>query len=98
MEILITIAMLALSLFGPGWSGEHKAFWEWQLGRQLEGYEEHRLARGWALDGNCPLLVPSPDPIGVIEPSLPINPPMKCKAHCIIGGECILLDCIEIIP
>jgi len=46
MNTLIAIAILALSLFGPGWSSEHKAYWEWQLGHVLEGYQEHRLARG----------------------------------------------------
>lgn len=57
MNALVVIAILALSLFGPGWSSEHKAFWEWQLGRKLEGYEEHRLARGCHPDGDT-LIIP----------------------------------------
>lgn len=56
MEQLVAIAMLALSLFGPDWSSEHKAFWEWKLGHPLEGYQEFRLSRGWSPYGGGPLL------------------------------------------
>lgn len=61
MQSIVVIAMLAFSLFGSGWSSEHKSFWEWKLGHPLEGYQEHRLARGeWnpygpsqSLDKSC---------------------------------------------
>lgn len=56
MNFFIAIALVVLQLFGRGWSSEHKAYWEWNLGRPLEGYEEHRLAGGRALDGSGPLL------------------------------------------
>ena len=76
MEAMIVIALLALSLFGPGWSSPKKAYWEWQLGHKLEGYQEHRLARGeWNPDGGQALLScdiePSPEyHTGFIPPQL----------------------------
>lgn len=92
METLVVIAMLVLSLFGPGWSSGHKAFWEWQLGRPLEGWEEHRLSRGERLDGGgC--LVPDAQPNRVVESSsdhetgfIPATPQL-CNIMCIIGPE-----------
>jgi len=56
MSSFIAIALMAFSLFGPGWSSEHKAFWEWQLQHKLEGYQEYRLSRGWRPGGEGPLL------------------------------------------
>ncbi len=46
MNEILAIAIYVLSLYGPGWSSEHKAYWEYRLGHKLEGYQEHRLARG----------------------------------------------------
>lgn len=84
MGTLVAIAMLALSLFGPGWSSEHKAFWEWQLGHKLEGYQERRLSRGWHPDGTKPLFgsfsQASKDGMGSVT---------ELWCTCVIGGGCI---------
>jgi hypothetical protein len=99
METLIVIAMLALSLFGPGWSSGHKAYWEWQLGRPLEGYEEHRLARGeWNPYGGP--LFPTEPRSELVESrpesqkvSLPDNPLMICRQMvCMLGGDCTCMN------
>ena len=81
MEAMIVIALLALNLFGPGWSSPKKAYWEWQLGHKLEGYQEHRLARG------------EQNPYGCAQASFETPELWECSAHCVIGGECTFSDC-----